>query len=178
MSDWDEDAEEDDDEYFLEVTEEDLTGKEPRFFKLPEAEATSEELEAHKVDELVRMYREIRGQMATDSKSWKARQARLKLKLAIISSVLLHRGDLAGVDSFATSHGTAFRQKKEKFPVMEWKELCDYIIKTGNFQILQKRTSPNAVKEIREVDGAIPPGVGLLDEEVFSVRAPTKRGSK
>jgi hypothetical protein len=172
------DEDDDEDEYFLEITEEELTGKEPRFFKCEEAEVTSEVRETQKVDELVRQYREIRGQMATDSKSFKARKARMQLQLNIISSILVHRGDLAGVDSFTTANGTAFRQKKEKFPIVEWDEFTKYLMESGHFHAVQKRTSPNAIKEIREVDGKLPPGIGCLEETVFSVRAPTKRGSK
>lgn len=178
MADYFEDDDDQEDEYFVEVVEDDLTGKEPKFFRHPDVEMTPEFRESCKVNELVRQYREVRAQLATEKKSMKERETRLKLQLHIISSLIGVKAEALGVDTFATEHGTAFKQLKEKFPVTNWDELCQYIKETSNFSVLQKRTSPNMVKEIREADGKLPPGVECISETVFSVRAPAKRAKK
>lgn len=176
MADWTDD--EDDDDYFSEVeADAELTGFEPKFKLIPEMSISPSELANLRVDELVQAYRNLRDQLATDRKGYKTREGRVKTFMSMISMTLRDRADNLGVDTFATANGTAFRNKKEKFPVEDWSQLTDYIKNTGNFQLLQKRTSPNAVKEIRESEGVLPPGVGNIVEVEFSVRAPTKRRS-
>jgi len=174
------DADEDD-EYFSELDSDDIeyTGKEPRFLKIDSLETPPAELSALGVDKLIEMYRAERDQLATDRKGYKAREARVKLHLSIISMVLRDRADLAGgVDTFATPSGTAFRNKKEFFKVSDWTDFSSYVLKTGNVQLLQKRVSPNAVKELREAEGQLPPGIENRVEVEFSVRSPTARKRK
>jgi hypothetical protein len=178
MSDWRGDDEEDDD-YFSETEDGvELTGKEPKFVRIESMQLTPAEISTKRVDDLILMYRQARDQLATDRKGYKAREAAVKTHMSIISMILRDRGDQLGVDSFKTDNGTAFRNLKEKFPIENWESLVEYIKQTGNFHIVQKRVSPLAVKDIRNTEGALPPGVGYLPEVEFSVRAPTNRKSK
>lgn len=169
----------DDDDYFSEVVDDaDLTGFEPKFVKVPSLDTPPDELAKLKVDELIQMYRDCRDQLATDRKGYKAREARIKTHLSIISMLLRDRGDTLGVDTFSTPAGTAFRNIKEKFSIPRWDDLVGYIKRTGNFQVLQKRVSPLAVKEIRDTDGALPDGLESFVEVEFAVRSPTARKRK
>lgn len=171
--------EDEDDGYFAEVNSEaESTGLEPKFVRLESLETPPADLSSMKVNDLIAMYIAERNQLATDRHGYDARETRIKTHLAVIASVLKDRGDTAGVDSFSTDAGTAFRKEKEQFRVGAWESLVNYIKKTGNFQILQKRLSPNAVKEVKEVDGAWPDGVEYVCIEEFSVRSPTARKSK
>jgi hypothetical protein len=189
---YDPDEDEDQDfvpDYFAEVDEGDLTGNEPKFVRVPSSEHAPSELADMSVADLITKSIEIRNQLATDRKGWKAREARLKTAREIISMQLRDRADQLGLDSFAGTSGTAYRNTKEKFTVNDWESLVPWLIETGNLHILQKRVSPNAVKEIREeirqqaekngaeVDDytALPPGIGLLKEVEFAVRSPTAR---
>jgi hypothetical protein len=170
---FDDDAEEFDD-FFSEVTEDDLTGLEPKFYKVPSLDLPSAELAGMNVADLITLYRDARGQLNTDRKGYKAREMRIKTHLSVISMLLRDRGDQLGVDSFATPAGTAFRNLKEKFPISDWPAFCAWLIETKNFQAVQKRTSPLAIKEIRQAEGSLPPGVDCIPEVEFSVRAPTR----
>jgi len=176
-------------DYFAEVDEGDLTGNEPKFVAVPEAAHAPSELVEMSVADLITKSIAIRNQLATDRKGWKAREARLKTAREMISMQLRDRADQLGLDSFAGTSGTAYRNKKEKFSVADWDKLVEWLKLTGNLHILQKRVSPNAVKEIREeikqqahANGveaddasALPPGIGLLVEVEFAVRSPTAR---
>lgn len=161
--------------YFSDVSDEDYTGKNPKFFKTPELDIPPADLSNSTVEELITMYRAIRDQLATDRKGYKTREARMKTQLSIISMILRDKGDQAGVDSFGTPAGTAFRAKKETFTISDWEAFVQYIKNTGYFHIIQKRVSPNAIKEVRTNDGDLPPGVACLTEVEFSVRSPTAR---
>lgn len=172
------DTDEEDEGYFSEVIADfDETGKEPRFFNIPLSSMTSVDLQAMKVDELVKTYRDARDQLGTDRKAYKQREAKVKIQLGVISMMLKDKGDMLGVDTFSTPSGTAYRNRKERFQINSWDDLTGYVEKTGNFQIFQKRVSPNAVKEIRAEEG-LPPGLEAFEEEEFSVRSPTARKSR
>ncbi len=173
--DFDDDAEDPSsyDPYFAEVLDDaTLTGKEPKFVLVPEMTVHHSAYAEYKVDELITAYRGIRDQLATDRKGYKSREAKLKVQMSIISMQLRDRGDQLGVDSFATANGTAFRQKKEKFSIRDWPVFTEWLDKTKYWHAIQKRVSPNAIKDIRTAEG-LPPGVDVLEEIDFTVRAPT-----
>lgn len=180
MSDY---LEEDDEEYFSEHDPDaELTGLEPKFVRVtgmfdPETgrEFDHNDLGKLKVEDLCGLYIALRNQLATDTKGYKARKERIKTFQTMISMILRDRGDQNGVDSFATAKGTAYRNTKEKFPIENWDQFCRYMLETGNFTVVQKRVSPNAVKEVREQEGALPPGVGVIKEVEFAVRSPSKK---
>lgn len=166
----------DDDDYFSEVVDDaDLTGFEPKFVKIPSMDVVPAELATMRVDDLILMYRQVRDQYATDRKGFEARKAKIKVHLSVISMLLRDRGDALGVDNFATANGTAYRNKKEKFPISDWSSFSQWVLSTGNIHLLQHRTSPNAVKEVRATEGSLPPGVDALVEIEFAVRSPTAR---
>lgn len=178
MSAWNDPEDEDpfeDEGYFAEVDEGDLTGKDPRFFKIDSLDLAPDVMATMKVDDLIGLYIDARNQLATDRKGYKAREAKVKTHLSVISMLLRDKGDTLGVDNFKTERGTAFRNKKEKFSIPMWEDLVNYIKATGNFQVLQKRVSPNAVKDIRDEEGALPPGIDSFTEVEFAVRSPTVR---
>lgn len=180
MADWiDPDDPDADDDYFSELIDgADETGLEPKFVRHAPLDNDPEAMSKLKVDELITLYIQARNQLATDRKGYKAREARMKTHMSIISMLLRDKGDMAGVDSFRTAAGTAYRNVKEKFTIPNWTAFCDYLKRTGNYQALQKRTSPNAIKEIRTAEGALPDGIESLVEVEFAVRSPTARASK
>lgn len=166
----------DDGDYGFEAVDDaDLTGLEPRFVNVPPLQWTPAELSDKNVGELVKVYVDVRNQLATDRKGYKAREARMKTFLAMVSAILCGRADEDGVDSFKTPNGTVFRRVTEKFSVSDWSALTAYLTDTHNYQVLQKRVSPDAVREIRAEDGDLPPGVGVMTEVEFAVRSPTVR---
>lgn len=169
------DVDEEDDGYFAETLDDaELTGAEPRFIRIESMSLMPTQLDGLRVDELITMYIAARNQLATDRKGYKSREEAVKNHLRTISAVLMNRADsIGGVDSFATDKGTAFRKTKETFKVSDWAELTKYVISTGNFSILQKRVSPNAVKEVREQDGCLPNGIEPHVEVEFAVRSPS-----
>lgn len=164
--------------YASDLEDADPTQFHPKFKRIDTLSFDAKQLEEYRVDQLIEIYINERNQLATDRRGYKAREAQIKTHLSIISMVLRDRGDNVGVDSFKTAAGTAFRRVTEKFTIGDWSATTAYIKETGNFQILQKRAAPNAVKEIRELDGNLPPGISNMVEVDFAVRSPTARKSK
>src|SRR5246127_2101458 len=135
-------------DYFAEVDEGDLTGNEPKFVKVPSSEHDPSELSEMSVADLITKSIEIRNQLATDRKGWKAREARLKTAREIISMQLRDRADSLGLDSFAGTTGTAYRNKKEKFTVSDWDRLGPWLSQTGEMPPLAETVLAAAAKGI------------------------------
>lgn len=167
----------DDDDYFSEVDDGNDTGNAPRFFRLEELELPPTVLSDMKVDELFTKYIALRDQLSTDRKGWKAREARMKSQMLTIGGILMSRAEMLGVQSLSASTGTGYKQERERIKVAPdgWDDLTKWILETGNFQIVQRRVSPDAVREVREETGDVPPGVEVTVESTFVVRSPTVR---
>ncbi len=178
MSYQDEDFEEEG--YFAEVDQGDPTGKDPKFYRLDGLNLPPAELQVMKVDDLFAEYIALRNQLTSDRQGWKSREAKVKQQMATIGAVLLNKSQELGVTSLSSDKGTGYQQTKERLVVAPdgWKDLTAWVKETGNFQVLQKRVSSDAVKEVREETGDLPPGVESTKELTFVVRSPTKNGRK
>lgn len=126
------------------------------------------------VDEAIERYVALRDFLSAETKKYNELEAGIKGELEKISMWLRDQGDALGVDSFKTSHGTAFRSVKTSYRVGAWDDFIEWVKNTGNFQCLEKRAAKLAVKEIHDVTGLIPPGLEYSAEVEFSVRRPTK----
>ena len=175
-----EDGLDDEEGYFAEVDEGDPTGKEPKFIRLDGLNLPPAELQIMKVDDLFAEYIALRNQLTTDRHGWKAREAKVKQQMTTISAVLLNKSQELGVNSLSSDKGTGYQQTKERLSVAPdgWKNLTNWVLSTGNFQVLQKRVSPDAAKEVREETGELPPGIESFKELTFVVRSPTARKSR
>lgn len=174
-----EDRIEEEDGYFAEVDEGDPTGKEPKFVRLDGLNLPPAELQIMKVDDLFAEYIMLRNQLTSDRQGWKSREAKVKQQMAVIAAVLLNKSQELGVTSLSSAKGTGYQQTKERLTVAPdgWSALTQWVLSTGNFQVLQKRVSPDAAKEVREETGELPPGVESVKELTFVVRSPTARKS-
>ena len=90
----------DDDGYFSEVDDGDDTGLAPKFYRLPDLERPTSDLNDLPIDELIKMYIGLRNQLSTDRKGYKAREARVKSLMMTVSSILLTKAISLGVTSF------------------------------------------------------------------------------
>ena len=101
-----------------------------------------------------------------------------KAALEEIEVWLLSKSNELGVDSFKTSEGTAYKQIKEHFRIGNWVEFTDYVKRTDNFQLFEKRVAKLAAKEIKEKTGELPEGLDYTSEFVMHVLRPSKKKDK
>jgi hypothetical protein len=131
-----------------------------------------------RVDEMVKVYRDVRDNLSVDRKIFKQKEANAKDLMARISMSLRDKADELGVDTFATPFGTAYRNVKKFYRVGNWDSIVDFIKQTGNFQMLEKRVAKNATAEIHQAMGEVPPGIEYSVEVEFAVRKPAaKKGA-
>lgn len=130
------------------------------------------------IEQVIDKYVELRDELDVRRKEFNAFEEATKSKLDRLEMFLRERADEQGVDGFKTSAGTAYRKKKETFRVGSWPEILEFIQRTGNWQMLEKRIAKLATKDIWDelvTHGELIPGVDYQTEVVFEVRRPTKQ---
>lgn len=126
------------------------------------------------IDDAINVYVATRDALAEERKSYNTYEAKAKNYMDRIEMFIKGKADEIGVDSFKTKSGTAYRTVKTSYRVGNWDTYLAWLKKTGNFQCLEKRAAKNAVKEIHDETGEIPPGLEYVAEIGFDVRRPSK----
>lgn len=126
------------------------------------------------IDDAINVYVATRDALAEERKSYNTYEAKAKNYMDRIEMFIKDKADEIGVDSFKTKSGTAYRTVKTSYRVGQWDLYLAWMKETGNFQCLEKRAAKNAVKEIHDETGEIPPGLEYVAEVAFDVRRPNK----
>jgi hypothetical protein len=127
------------------------------------------------IDDLVGDYVGIRDALSDARKEFKAFEARCKEDMEKLEVKLLELSRKLGVKSFKTDHGTAFRTEKDFARVAGpegWSRLCEYMQKTGDFGLVEKRVAKLHFKEVMNELGIAPQDIGVeyVVEDVIQVR--------
>lgn len=136
-----------------------------------------DELAGLGVNELIDLGVKTRDELKEKTRLFKEYKAGADSLLLRICHHLKVKGDDLGVDSFKTGNGTAFRNTKESYRVLDWAQTLAFMQETGNWQMLEKRVAKLATKEIHKATGAVPPGLNYLVEETFVIRRPNERSN-
>lgn len=126
------------------------------------------------LDEAISTYVVTRDELAAERKAFNQYEARAKNYMDRIEMHIKTVADEMGVDSVRTKSGTAYRTVKTAYRVGNWDDYLSWMKETGNFQCLEKRAAKNAVKEVHDDTGEVPPGLEYHVEVGFDVRRPTK----
>ena len=122
------------------------------------------------MDELVSKYISLRDAKAKIVAKQKEEVAKIDGVLDQIEAALLQSFQELGTESIRTKEGTAYKQVRTSATVADWDVLLAYIRKHELWQMLERRVSKDAVREFREANGEIPPGVNTREEIVINVR--------
>ena len=122
------------------------------------------------VDDAVAGYITLRDKRSELKKEYEERDADLKTKMERIEVFLLQSLDKVGANSLNTDHGTAYISEDVRASCADWDALWSCIQQTGRFDLLEKRVASKAVREYREENGDLPPGVSIHSERVVRVR--------
>jgi len=113
------------------------------------------------VEQLVKMYIDTRNQLSEERKVWEEREAQLKQEMEKLSLEIMAKCEEMGVDSFKTKSGTAFKTTKTAVRIVNTDEFVNYVRRTGNYQLFEKRVAKLAALELLEDDGITPNMIGL-----------------
>lgn len=113
----------------------------------------------HTVDDAVRDYLALRDGITEINREVKGRVAELKATQERIADFIEQQRVAVGVESFRTAHGTAFRQEWKAVKVSDWSAFLQWLLATGNYHMLTKAVSKEAVMEFMAETKTIPPGL-------------------
>ena len=127
------------------------------------------------INDAVKHYVQQRDRLRMWKKKMDEEEQVRKQALTEIEVWLLMKAENMGVNSFKTPAGIAYKQKIEHYRIGDWGKFVDYVKRTDNFQLFEKRVAKLAVKEVHSVEG-LPEGLDYSSEFVMHVLRPTKKG--
>lgn len=142
--------------------------------KYPEIPEFDQDINFENLDDAINTYVATRDALAAERKIYNSYEAKAKHYLERIEMFIKDKADELGVDSVRTQSGTAYRSVKTQYRVGNWEAYIEWLIETGNFHCVEKRAAKNAVKEIHDDTGVVPPGLEYHVEVGFDVRRPSK----
>lgn len=108
------------------------------------------------IDKLVKAYVNIRDKRSELEKEKKA----LKKNMDAIEIEIMKACDAQGVESFKTSYGTAYKNKKTFISVTNWEAAIDYIVANDLTHMLTRSVQKAAAIEyMDENNNTLPPGL-------------------
>jgi len=134
-------------------------------------------MEFKNVGEAVESYVALRDELQAWMKERDAEEREKKDQLEQIEVWLLQMADNTGVESFKTQYGTAYKTFDEHYRIQDWDSFIQYVKDTDNFQLIQKRVTKSAAKEIHNETGELPIGLDYFKEAKMHVRRPDKGSS-
>ena len=114
------------------------------------------------VGELIKKYVELRDHLAQERKKFKELETGIKTDLEVVEMQLLELQNMLGTTSLSSDRGTAYRVDKESYRIGNWDKFIEFVAKTNNWQMLEKRCAKIATKEVlEETSGMAPDEIGI-----------------
>lgn len=128
------------------------------------------------VSQYVKAYRDLRDKKAQLEGKLKEKVKPIIEMMEKIEARLLQLAAEQGVNSFATEHGTAYKNKATYLKMSDWPQFLDYVRAEDAWDLLTRGAAKTEVIALIE-SGATVPGVEVTTEMNMGFRAPTKTRS-
>ena len=113
------------------------------------------------IAESIGKYIDLRDKLDRICRKYQEFENSTKAELNVIEMSILNFQDNLKLTSVSSSRGTAFRVKKEYYKMGDWNKFIAYIVKTKNYQMLEKRVAKIATKEVIDVEELDPVNIGV-----------------
>jgi hypothetical protein len=131
----------------------------------------NENLAGMKVDELTKLYIQLRDALDEQTRAYKELKARVEAAQLEIEVELMRKLEALGVTNFKCEHGTAFKTTKTTASMADWDAFMQFVRDGEHYEFLNHSVNKTAVADYMEAnDGEIPPGVNWRAEQVVQVR--------
>ena len=131
--------------------------------------------EAKLINDRVKQYVFIREQLRAKKEAYEKDIAELVEIQNILTGKLQEFMERNGADSIKTSSGTCYNSTRYTASLQDPQAFMDFVIKTNNFDLLDRKANVTAVKSYVEENDNLPPGVNLSAIKTVGVRAPTRK---
>lgn len=122
------------------------------------------------LEPLVDKYIKLRDAKAKATRQFKDKMAGVDAVLTRMEGTLLQKLNELGIESARAVSGTAYKSTRVSATVADWDQTLEFIKENGEWQMLERRVSKDAVQQYREVHDDLPPGVNWREEIVVNVR--------
>ena len=122
------------------------------------------------IGECIAQYALKRDDLDTKRKEFKTLEKELKMELIELEVEILDAQREIGLTSVSNSTHTAFQTTKKFVRIGDWDEFSQYVMESGNLQLLEKRVAKLAALELFEVEGIDPSEIGLNKEEEITIQ--------
>ena len=125
------------------------------------------------LEKAIEVYVAKRDELDAKRKEFKDYEKHFKSKLEELAA---HIGAVMGdVESVKTAAGTAFRATKDFASVQDSEKFFEYVLESGDVNLLNKAANKTGVKEyMEEHKGIAPPGIEYGTKVEIQVRRPSK----
>ena len=127
-----------------------------------------------KMDDLVERYIRLRDEKKAMADEFKLQIAGHDALLDKIEAVLLKVFKETGVDSAATSAGTAYRSTRTTVKVADWDAFFPFVRENDLYHLIERRCSKEGVEQFKAANEDLPPGIDWSEEQVVNVRRPKR----
>lgn len=127
-------------------------------------------LQELKTDQLVEVYVQLRDKRAQRKAAYENDDADDKSKQERVESELLRRFQESGMESVRTKSGTAYKSIKTSATIADWDEFFQYVVENQAWELVGRHCSKDGVKEYKEANSAVPPGINWREELTVNVR--------
>lgn len=121
-------------------------------------------------EEMVEKYLQLRDKKGEIAERHKKELAKFNLVIGLLESSLLGVLNTNEASSMSTKDGTFFKHTTSSATVTDWKAAFDFIIDTGQWQLLEKRVSKAEAQALMEERQEAIPGVKIERVTVVQIR--------
>ena len=120
---------------------------------------------------LLRIFIGLRDKRSKRKADYDADDADDKYKQNKIETEFLRRFNERGIDNVSSREfGTAYRSTRVSATVGDWEPFLEHVKEQGAWELLERRVNKSAVKEFREANDDLPPGVNWTEAQIVNFR--------
>lgn len=123
-----------------------------------------------KISELVGMYIGLRAEKDKLYNAYKDSTADIDKKLDKMEAKILEVMQKVGMEAIRTENGTVFSSTKVSSSVADKEAFLDFVRKNDLWQLVDMRPLKAGIKEYREVNDDLPPGINWREERTVQFR--------
>lgn len=128
-------------------------------------------------DKLVAAYVKLRDMKAQLDAEAKAKVKPVADKMEKIEGILLAGLQESGQNSANTPSGTAYMTTENKVSVADWPAFLEFVQEKGEWDLIKRAASKEAVMLFKEANDEIPPGINWSSEMKVGVQVSAKQRS-
>lgn len=123
-----------------------------------------------KISDLVAKYIELRDKKAVFKNEYDEKVAKIDQTLDKIEAKMLEVMQTVGMDAIRTANGTVYSEVKVSSSTADKAAFLDFVRENDLWQLVDMRPLKSAIKEYRDVNDDLPPGINWREERVVQFR--------